>query len=246
MRFQQAWKTDGPAAPASPHAHLALKAHLQNREARVLVVHHLGRSQSERIVWLVEELGIPYTFKRYERDPATQMAPAEYKALHPLGTAPIIQDGPVTLAETQAIFEWIVAKYGDGGLTIPASDPAFADYLFWLHFAQGSQMPAEMVSLIVGMVAGDKPEARGMLDGRALNGLKILNARLGEKPYLAGDKFTLADIANMFALTSMRRFAGRDMSVYPNILPYVQKLAARPAFKRAWAKCEPDLEPYIT
>lgn len=210
----------------------------------MLVVHHLGRSQSERIVWLCEELEIPYVFKRYERDPATQFAPAEYKALHPLGTAPIIQDGPVTLAETQAIFDWIIAKYDGARLTVPASDPAFADYLFWLHFAQGSQMPAEMISLVVGMVTGDKGLAQ-MIDQRAVNGLKMLDARLAEKPYLAGDKFTLADIANMFALSSMRRGSGRDLSAYPHLQPYLQRLGDRPAFRRAWAKCEPDLEPLL-
>ena len=104
----------------------------------MLIVHHLGKSQSERIVWLCEELAIPYELKVYDRDPVTRLAPVEYKALHPLGTAPIITDGDTVLAESTAIVEYILAKYGNGSLTVPATDPAFADYLYWFHFANGS------------------------------------------------------------------------------------------------------------
>src|SRR5262249_21663526 len=106
----------------------------------MLVVHHLGISQSERIVWLCEELGIPYELKRYDRDPQTRMAPADYKALHSMGQAPIITDGDVVLPESGAIMEYIIGKYGDGRLAAKPTDKNFADYLYWFHFANGSFM----------------------------------------------------------------------------------------------------------
>ena len=115
----------------------------------MLTVHHLGKSQSERIVWLCEELAIPYELKVYERDPVTRLAPPEYKALHPLGTAPIIADGDIVLAESTAIVEYLLAKFGNGRLTAAPADANFADYLYWFHFANGSLQPALMrLSLI--------------------------------------------------------------------------------------------------
>src|SRR5260221_7509662 len=104
----------------------------------MLTVHHLGRSQSERIVWLCEELGIDYELKRYERDPVTRLAPPEYKALHPIGTAPVISDGNLVLGESGAIIEYILAKHGGGRLARREGHPEFAKYLYWLHYANGS------------------------------------------------------------------------------------------------------------
>src|SRR3954467_7167626 len=103
----------------------------------MLTVHHLGRSQSERIVWLCEELGLRYELKRYERDPATRLAPPEYKALHPVGTAPVITDGDLVLGESGAIIESLLASYGGARLARQAGDPQFASYLYWFHFANG-------------------------------------------------------------------------------------------------------------
>ena len=107
----------------------------------MLTVHHLGVSQSDRIVWLCEELGIPYELVRYERDPATKLAPPEYRALHPIGTAPVITDGDLTLGESGAIIEYVIRKYGNGRLALGPESPHFADYLYWFHFANGSMMP---------------------------------------------------------------------------------------------------------
>src|SRR5215472_6615964 len=118
----------------------------------MLTVHHLGVSQSERIVWLCEELEILYDLKCYERDSVTHLAPAEYKALHPFGTAPVITDGDLVLGESGAIMEYIIAKYGAGRLTVKPESPDFADYLYWFHFANGSMMPASMVDLVVTML----------------------------------------------------------------------------------------------
>src|SRR3954452_66527 len=107
----------------------------------MLTVHHLGKSQSERIVWLCEELGIPYELKRYARDPVSMLAPADYKALHPIGAAPVLTDGGLVLAESGAVLDYIIAKYGNGRLTLKPDHPDFASYLYWLHFANGSLQP---------------------------------------------------------------------------------------------------------
>src|SRR5882757_11591084 len=113
----------------------------------MLTVHHLGMSQSERIVWLCEELAIPYELKVYERDPVTRWAPPEYKALHPMGTATILVDGDVVLPESGAIMQYLIGKYGDGRLAVEPSEPNYADYLFWFHFANATMMPNRMLAM---------------------------------------------------------------------------------------------------
>src|SRR5580700_1333205 len=114
----------------------------------MLTVHHLSVSQSERIVWLCEELGLQYKLARYARDPKTGLAPPQYRALHPFGTAPVITDGALVLGESGAIIDYINGKYGGGRLSLGPQEPAYADYLFWFHFANGSLMPASMIDLL--------------------------------------------------------------------------------------------------
>ena len=108
----------------------------------MLTIHHLGKSQSERVIWLCEELAVPYELKRYERDPVTILAPPEFKALHPMGAAPVITDGPLVLAESGAVIDYIIAKHGDGHLALGPDHPDFADYLYWFHFANSSLQPS--------------------------------------------------------------------------------------------------------
>lgn len=201
----------------------------------MLTVHHLGISQSDRIVWLCEELEIPYDLVVYERDPVTRLAPPEFKALHPSGTAPVITDGAVVLAETGAVVDYIVAKHGGGRLTIPASDPAFADFLYWYHFSNGSLIPAMMA------MAGDGGLAPIMRD-RVERYIAALEAHLAKgKPWLVGDSFTVADIMILFPLTTMRAFIPVDLTDCPAIRAYIRRLVDRPAFQRAKAKADPDL-----
>jgi glutathione S-transferase len=119
----------------------------------MLTVHHLGISQSDRIVWLCEELAIPYDLVRYDRDPVTRLAPATYKALHPAGTAPVITDDALALSESGAIVDYIVARYGNGRLTLPSDHPDYARFLYWCHFANGSLMPAMMMLMGEGGMA---------------------------------------------------------------------------------------------
>ncbi|CUJ30590.1 glutathione S-transferase family protein [Achromobacter kerstersii] len=213
----------------------------------MLIVHHLGKSQSERIVWLCEELAIPYELKVYDRDPVTRLAPVEYKALHPLGTAPIITDGDIVLAESTAIVEYILAKYGNGSLTVPATDAAFADYLYWFHFANGSLQPSLMRCMVLSRaeVADDKPTMQ-FAQARRKQALSLIDTQLGKTDYLAGNALTAADIIAVFSLTTMRMFYPFDLSPYPNILAYLQRIGARDAYRRAMKKGDPDMTPMLT
>ena len=207
----------------------------------MLTVHHLGVSQSDRIVWLCEELGIPYELRRYERDPVTRLAPPEYQALHPFGTAPVITDGSLVLGESGAIIEYLIARYGDGRFVVGADSPNFADYLFWFHFANGSLMPAAMVDIMIQMLgAGDSDMARGV-GARGERAFAMIEERLGAVPYFAGDEFTAADIIMLFPLTTMRLFVPRDLTPFPNLRRYLQRIGERPAYQRAVAKADPDL-----
>jgi glutathione S-transferase len=213
----------------------------------MLTVHHLGISQSERIVWLCEELAIPYELKNYERDPVTRLAPEAYKALHPLGTAPIITDGDIVLPESGAIMDYIIAKYGNGRLALPPANKNFADYLFWFHFANGSLMAAEMGTMLIKYLDqnGSNPMSQ-MMSGRGAKAYALVEARLGEKPYFAGDEFTAADIIMFFPLSTMRAFTARDLAAFPNIRAYLKRIGERPAYQRAMAKGDPGMVPVLS
>lgn len=206
----------------------------------MLTVHHLGISQSDRIVWLCEELAIPYELIRYERDPVTRLAPAEYKALHAFGTAPVITDGSLVLAESGAIIQYLINRHGGGRLQVTPDSPDYAQYLYWFHFANGSMLPSGMVELVLKMVGANA--GAGTLSGLLARGNKafeMVEQRLGQAPYFAGSEFTAADIIMLFPLTTMRVFAPRDISGSPNLLAYLQRIGARPAYQRAVKKADP-------
>jgi len=213
----------------------------------MLTVHHLGKSQSERIVWLCEELGIDYALKHYTRDPVTMLSPPELRALHPLGAAPVITDGAVLLAESGAILDYIMARYGGGRLALGPNASDFAQYLYWLHFANGTLQPTMGRNMVLGRLAlpDDNPTAIAMR-GRLERAFGLVEARLAAAPYLAGEAFTAADIMTVFSLTTMRHFMPVDLSPYPHILAYLQRVAARPGYQRAMAKGDPGLAPLLT
>jgi glutathione S-transferase len=212
----------------------------------MLTVHHLGVSQSERIVWLCEELEIPYELVRYDRDPVTRLAPAEYKALHPMGTAPVITDGDVVLSESGAIMEYIIGRHGGGRLALRPEDPNFPNYVFWMHFANGSVMPAGMTAMIMGLLGvGPDHPLHAALGARGANAFAMIEKRLGESPWFAGPEFTAADIIMGFPLTTMRAFAPMDLAPYPNIRAYLKRVGARPAYQRAMAKGDPGMTPML-
>ena len=206
----------------------------------MLTVHHLGVSQSERIVWLCEELGIDYALKVYARRADNRLAPDDYKALHPLGTAPIITDGDLVLPESGAIIQYILGKYGDGRLGVGPEAPNFADYLFWFHFANASLMPSAMGAMGGRPGAEENPRAR-MMRERHERAWKLVEDRLGQAPYFAGSEFTAADIIMLFPLTTMRLFSPRDLGDAPHTRAYLQRIGARPAYRAAMAKGDPGM-----
>lgn len=209
----------------------------------MLTVHHLGLSQSDRIVWLCEELELPYTLVRYDRDPATRLAPAAYRALSPAGTAPVITDGDLVLGESAAIVDYLIGRHGGGRLAVPPDAPNYPDYLFWFHFANGTVMPAALVGLTVEILAGGAAGSPTVesLRGRLDRAYVLAEERLGQVPFLAGEAFTAADIMMLFPLTTLRRFAPRDMAPCPNIRAYLGRIGGRPALRRAMDKADPGV-----
>jgi glutathione S-transferase len=213
----------------------------------MLIVHHLGKSQSERIVWLCEELQAPYELKRYTRDAVTMLAPADYKALHPIGTAPVITDGAIVLAESGAVVEYIIAKHGHGRLKLSSDHPDFAQFLYWFHFANGT-LQANMGRLMILnrlKLANDNPmliSTKARVD-RAFHHLDV---RTREVECLAGSEFTSADIMICFSLTTMRYFQPYDLARCPNIVKYLGRISARPAYRRAMEKSDPGMALLLT
>jgi glutathione S-transferase len=205
----------------------------------MLTIHHLEKSQSERIVWLCEELDTPYELRRYERDPLTRLAPIEYRALTPFGTAPVITDGALTLGESAAIVENVARVHGQGRLLARPDAPDYADFLFWFHFSNGSLMPAAMIDSVARRLGGDNPLVTA-LRSRHHRAHALLEQRLAGVPFLAGDTFTAADVMTLFVLTTMRFFSSHDLSPYPHIRAYVERMTARPAYVRAMRRAEPD------
>jgi glutathione S-transferase len=207
----------------------------------MLTIHHLGKSQSERIVWLCEELEIPYELKRYTRDAVTMLAPPEYKALHPIGAAPVITDGDLVLAESGAIVDYIMARYGKGRLTPGTNDPGFAQFLYWFHFANGTLQAAMGRLMILNRLKlpDDNPTLAAM-KARVDRAFDLVDARVREADYLAGS-FTTADIMMGFSLTTMRYFQPYDLARCPNVVKYLARISARPAYRRAMEKGDPGM-----
>ncbi|MDH6590161.1 glutathione S-transferase [Variovorax sp. TBS-050B] len=207
----------------------------------MITIHHLGRSQSERIVWLCEELGLRYRLVRYERDPVTQLAPPALQAVHPLGAAPVIEDGGLKLAESAAIVEYIIARHGGGRLKLAAEHPDFAQFLYWFHFSNGNLQPAIGRAMFMDraqLPAGHPVQAA--VQGRLARVVEAVETRLGEAPYLAGAAFTAADVMTVVSFTTMRFFLPIDLGPRPNIRAYLQRIGERPAYRRAMAASDPQ------
>jgi glutathione S-transferase len=198
----------------------------------MITIHHLGVSQSDRIVWLMEELGLPYQLKWYDRGPDGLMPP-EYLALHPAATAPVITDGDRVIAESAAICEYVSHRYGGGRLSVAPDQPNYADYVYWMHFNNNVQ-GLFFAKLAAGAQSGGAANpVLGFIKRREDGYHRFLNQRLGESPYLAGPEFTLADIMVTFNLTSLSRFGGRPIDDLPNVLGYVERITKRPAYAKA-------------
>jgi glutathione S-transferase len=200
----------------------------------MITIHHLLVSQSERIIWLMEELGLAYELKSYARDSQTRLAPPEFLALHPLGSAPVIQDGDVTMGESLAISTYILDLYGDGKLRIAPGQPGYADFTYWYHYSNAGLMPQAMNHLFAIMAGGDDNSFRGkMMRERMGRHLGMINDRLADNDWLAGAQFTAADLLCHFPFGTMSAFAPLDISDYPHIRKWLDRISARPAYQKA-------------
>jgi glutathione S-transferase len=215
----------------------------------MIVVHHLNNSRSQRVLWLLEELGVPYEVKRYERNPVTMLAPPELRAVHPLGKSPVIVDDGVTVAESGAIVEYLVARYGEGRFIPAAGTPERLRYTFWLHYAEGSAMPPLLLKLIFDKVESGpmpffvKPVARGIsatvkaafITPQLKTHFDFMESSLAGSDWFAGQDFTAADIQMSFPLEAASQRGGVDES-RPRLLGFLRRAHARPAYARALAR----------
>jgi glutathione S-transferase len=211
----------------------------------MLTVHHLGISQSERIVWLCEELGLDYELKRYDRRADNRLAPDEYKALHPMGIAPVITDGDLVLGESGAICEYITARYGGGKLVPAPNHPDFPEHLFWFHWSNGTFMATLMMQLVLAGSGAGNPAAP-FVEDRSRRSWAMIEERLGKAPFFGGANLTTADIMMVYCLTTSRAFRGVSIDGYPNLKAYLKRIGERPAYQRAMAKGDPDMAPMLS
>jgi glutathione S-transferase len=205
----------------------------------MLKVHHLNESRSQRVLWLLEELELPYEIARYQRNPKTRLSPPELQAMHPLGKSPVLEDGALQIAESGAIVEYVIATYGGGRLGPAQGSPEWPAYIEWLHYAEGSAMLPLMLNLYV-MRLGDAgaplhPRIQSEID----NHLGYFAARLGDRPFLMGDALTGADVQASFAVEAARAMG--KIAPYPNLAAYLDRLHGREAWKRALERGGPYL-----
>lgn len=215
----------------------------------MIIVHHLNNSRSQRVLWLLEELGLPYEIVRYQRDPKTMLAPKELRAVHPLGKSPILQDGDVKLAESGAIVEYLIERYGQGRLRPTVGSSDWLRYVYFLHYAEGSAMPPLLLKLVfVRMETAPvpffaKPVARmlakgaqkAFIDPQLKLHLDYLEGEIGKSTWFAGEEFTAADIQMSFPLEAASSRGGLDTS-RPKLHDFLTRIHARPAYQAALTK----------
>ncbi len=212
----------------------------------MITVHHLNNSRSQRILWLMEELGLTYEIKRYERDKKTMRAPASLRAVHPLGKSPVITDGELTVAESGAIIEYLVDRYGNGRLIPAAGTPDRLRYTYWLHFAEGSAMTPLLMKLVFNRVETGpmpffvRPIAKkisatvktSFIEPEITQQLKYMEAEIAKTGWFAGPAFSAVDIQMSFPLEVAASRGGLN-AFYPKLMDFLQRVHARPAYKRA-------------
>ena len=209
-------------------------------DSAVITVYHLSSSRSERIVWLMEELGLDYRMEFHAREP-TGAAPPAMKAIHALGKAPIIRDGDAVLAESGAIVDYIVHRHGGGRFALAPDHPDYASYLYWLHFAEGSLMSLMLIALVISRIPEAKESpVRARVLARMAQMLAFVDGELAGRDYFAGGAFTAADVMMVFPFTTMRRYLEYDLSPYANIGAYLERVEARPAYRKAIELAGPD------
>jgi glutathione S-transferase len=200
----------------------------------MIVVHHLNDSRSQRILWLLEELGLPYEIRRYDRDAATRLAPAELKAVHPLGKSPVITDGDRTVHESGAIIDYLIRRHGGGRLQPDPASPEYETYQQWLHYAEGSAMLPLMLNMYVGRLGEAGAPLHPRIQGEMANHLGYIDQALAGREYLVGEALTGADVQLSFIGEVAGAFG--QLPNYPNIAAWIGRLQARPAYRRAIEK----------
>jgi glutathione S-transferase len=213
----------------------------------MITVHHLNNSRSQRVLWLLEELAVPYRISRYERDPRTMLAPPALTEVHPLGKSPVITDGDITVAESGAIIEYLVERYDDGGrLAPPIGTPERLRWRYWLHFAEGSAMTPLLIKLICDQVAKApmpffaRPVARAIsarvqamtVEPNLKRQWDFMESELTQHKWFAGGRFSAADIQMSFPIEAAAQRGGLDAD-WPKLLRFLERIHARPAYKRA-------------
>jgi glutathione S-transferase len=200
----------------------------------MIIVHHLDDSRSQRILWLLEELGVAYEIRRHKRDPKTRLAPPELKRIHPLGKSPVIEDDGRVVAESGAIIDYILRRYGQGRLQPAPSDANYDEYVHWMHYAEGSGMPALIIRINVARVGEAAAVALPRLDSEIALQLGYLDNALASGRYILGDELSAADIQLSFVgELAAARFG---ISAYPNVEAWVKRFQAREAYRAALAK----------
>ena len=202
----------------------------------MITVHHLNDSRSQRILWLLEELGLPYEIKHYQRLP-TRLAPPELSAVHPLGKSPVITDGGRTVFESGAIIDYVIRRHGGGRLQPDPKTPAYDDYQMWMHYAEGSAMLPLMLNLYVSRLGDDGAPLHPRIESEIANHLGFLDGHLKGRDHLLGREFTGADIQMSFIGEIAQPYGKR--AAFPSLDAWVKRLHARPAYKKALEKGGP-------
>ena len=210
----------------------------------MITIYHLETSRSERIVWLMEELGLPYTMAAFPRE-RSGAAPPQFKEIHALGKAPAIRDVDTVLAESGAIVDYIVHRHAKGRLALTPQDPAYARYVYWLHFAEGSLMSLLLIVLVLSRVkeASASPVYARMRE-RMNRMLAFVDGEIAGGPWFAGAAFTAADVMMVFPFTTLRNFLDYDLEPYANIVDYLKRVESRPAYRKAMSLAGPK-ERYV-
>ncbi|NWH09117.1 MAG: glutathione S-transferase [Alphaproteobacteria bacterium] len=196
----------------------------------MITVHHLNNSRSQRVLWLLEELEVPYDIKFYQRDPLTRLAPPELKAVHPLGKSPVVTDGSATIAESGAIIEYLVKTYGKGRFWPKEGAPDYFAHAHWMHFAEGSAMTPLLLALYAGFLGEGAAPLRPRIESEITNHLAYMETSLGGKPYFLGNEPMACDFQLAFVLEAAD--AGGRLKPYSNLTGYLARIHARPAYKR--------------
>lgn len=210
-----------------------------------LIVHHLQVGQGERIPWLLEELNIPYELKLYQRSPL--LAPPELQAVYPIGASPVLEDltnlsNPIKFAESGAICEYIINKYGGGRLALRPDDKNYADYLYWLHFSNATLNAGIFRRAMARSMVGEEDMRYQGNHARVINTLEHVNNRLERNKWLVGETFTAADIMTVWCFTTMRKFEPIDLTPFEGILGWLKRIGERKAYRTAMEKSDPELE----